>query len=112
MSDPSTTIDLDVTGMTCAACQATVQRALTKAPGVEKAAVNLMSGEATVVFDPSRVAVDTLLEAVRDSGYDAELPPPDVAEQEAREQAQIAEARSLMRKAIVSLALEIGRAHV
>ena len=102
------TINLQVGGMTCAACQIHVRKALEKTPGVSEAAVNLMSGEATVVFDPSRVAVDTLLEAVRDSGYDAELPPPDVAEQEAREQAQIAEARSLMRKAIVSLALGAG----
>ena len=46
-------ITLPVEGMTCAACQATVQRALTKAPGVEKAAVNLMTNEATVNYDPS-----------------------------------------------------------
>ena len=46
-------ITLPVDGMTCAACQATVQRALTKAPGVTKAAVNLMTNEATVHYDPA-----------------------------------------------------------
>lgn len=106
------TINLQVGGMTCAACQIHVRKALEKTPGVSEAAVNLMAGEATVVFDPALVAPEALLEAVRDSGYDAELPPPalagDVAAQEAREQAQIAEARSLMRKAIVSLVLGSG----
>ena len=52
-------ITLPVEGMTCAACQATVQRALTEAPGVTKAAVNLMTNEATVTTtrpatDPAR----------------------------------------------------------
>ena len=41
-------ITLPVDGMTCAACQANVQRALTATPGVTKAAVNLMMHEATV----------------------------------------------------------------
>ncbi|WP_410969087.1 heavy-metal-associated domain-containing protein, partial [Salmonella sp. SAL4444] len=47
------TITLPVEGMTCAACQANVQRALGRAPGVERAAVNLMTHDATVVFDPA-----------------------------------------------------------
>ncbi len=102
------TLNIQVGGMTCAACQLHVRKALEKTPGVWEAAVNLMAGEAMVVFDPSKVGPDALLEAVRDSGYDAELPPPDVAEQEAREQAQIADARSLMHKAIVSLVLGSG----
>ena len=56
------TINLQVGGMTCAACQIHVRKALEKTPGVSEAAVNLMSGEATVVFDPSQVAVDALLD--------------------------------------------------
>ena len=47
------TADLAVTGMTCAACQANVQRALSRQPGVRTAAVNLMTGQARVVFDPA-----------------------------------------------------------
>ena len=45
-------ITLPVGGMTCAACQASVQRALNAAPGVHRAAVNLMTNEASVVYDP------------------------------------------------------------
>lgn len=102
------TLHIRVGGMTCAACQAHVQHALDQTPGVEKAAVSLMTGEATVVFDPEAVAPPKLVEAIRDSGYEAQLPEPGqdpIAEQEAREQAQAEEARSLGVKAVASLVL-------
>jgi P-type Cu+ transporter len=52
-SEPtSDTITLPVAGMTCAACQANVQRALARTPGVQQATVNLMLHEAAIVFDP------------------------------------------------------------
>ena len=69
----SQTLDLNVTGMTCAACQANVQRALKRQPGVADAAVNLMTGQARVEFDPSRIQPAQLLEAVENVGYGAEL---------------------------------------
>jgi Cu+-exporting ATPase len=105
------TVNINVGGMTCAACQAHVQKALDKTPGVEKAAVNLMTGEAVVVFDPHQVQVPVLLEAIRDTGYGAELLTPAadaVAQQEAKERAETAEARVLTIKAVVSLALGAG----
>jgi Cu+-exporting ATPase len=92
--------------MHCAACQARVQRALEKAPGVDSATVNLMTGSATVAFDPSATSAEALLETVRDTGYGAELPDPSLTaqeEQEARDAAREAEFRDLRRKAIASL---------
>jgi P-type Cu+ transporter len=65
------TATLDVGGMTCAACQANVQRALTRKPGVVDASVNLMTGEARVIFDPALIGVPQLVTAVEDVGYDA-----------------------------------------
>src|SRR5579862_768946 len=105
---PTQTLNIRVGGMTCAACQAHVQHALDRTPGVEKAAVSLMTGEATVVFDPQAVAAPALMEAIRDSGYEAQLPKPGtdpIAEQEEREKAQAEEARALGVKAVVSLVL-------
>ena len=102
------TVHINVGGMTCAACQAHVQHALEETRGVEKAAVSLMTGEATVVFDPLEVAAPALLEAIRDTGYEAELPAPGQTafqEQEERERVQVREARELGIKAVVSLAL-------
>lgn len=67
-------IVLPVSGMTCAACQARVQRALTRVPGVSDATVNLMMNNATVSFDATAVSPASLVEAVRATGYDASLP--------------------------------------
>jgi Cu+-exporting ATPase len=98
-------IRIPVSGMTCAACQAHVQRALAQQPGVEDASVNLMMESAAVTFDPSVATPDQLVQAIRDTGYGAELPAIDVSvieEQEARDRAQRAELRTLTRKAIAS----------
>ena len=67
-------ITLPVEGMTCAACQANVQRALTAAPGVTKAAVNLMMHEATVHYDPAATNPAKLVAAINDTGYVSHLP--------------------------------------
>jgi Cu+-exporting ATPase len=102
------TIHINVGGMTCAACQSHLQRALERSPGVKTAAVNLMTGDATIAFDPAEIAPDALVQAVVDTGYEAELPSQGLtafAEQEERESKQSAEARELAVKAIVSLAL-------
>jgi Cu+-exporting ATPase len=91
--------------MTCAACQSRVQRTLQKQAGVRDATVNLMMKSATVTFDPAAVSPERLVEAIRDTGYGAELASPDQTafeEQEARDRATAAEFRELRTKAIVS----------
>ncbi len=72
-------VTFPVRGMTCAACQSAVERSLTRTAGVGDASVNLMLHSATVTFDPSRVPVEGLLEAVREIGYEADLPAADDA---------------------------------
>ena len=67
-------IVLSVSGMTCAACQARVQRTLARTPGVQDATVNLMMGSATVAYDPAATSPEALVGVVRETGYDAELP--------------------------------------
>ena len=99
------TIRIPVSGMTCAACQARVQRALQSEPGVSDASVNLMMKTATVAYDPGATTPGKLVEAIRETGYGAELASPDQTafeEQEARDRAQTAEFRALRRKAIAS----------
>ena len=98
-------IRIPVSGMTCAACSARVQRALQKQPGVADANVNLMMKTATVQFDPAAVSAEHLVEAIRETGYGAQLANPDQTafeEQEARDRATAEEFRTLKRKAIVS----------
>ena len=99
------TIRIPVSGMTCAACQARVQRTLQRQPGVVDAGVNLMMHDATVRYAPDAVSPEQLVAAIRDTGYGAELPPAvddAFAEQEARDRAQAEEFAELKRKAIVS----------
>jgi Cu+-exporting ATPase len=95
------TINIHVEGMSCAACQAHVRRALEQTPGVKQATVNLMTAEARVAFDPKNTQPDALIDAIRESGYGAELEKSGAD----REAEQSREARELARKAIVSLAL-------
>jgi P-type Cu+ transporter len=64
-------IDLPVEGMTCASCVNRVTKGLTKVEGVERADVNLASGRATVVFDPSVVDVTRLRERIESLGYES-----------------------------------------
>jgi Cu+-exporting ATPase len=99
------TIRVPVSGMTCAACSARVQRALQKQPGVADASVNLMLHDATITFDPAMVTPDGLVAAIRASGYDADVAPPGqsaIDEQAARDEASLAEFRDLRQKAVVS----------
>ena len=92
--------------MTCAACSARIQRVLERTPGVSAANVNLMTASATVSYDPSSVTPERLVDAIRDTGYGAELPAPDASSEElvdAQDAARDEEIRDLRRKLIVSL---------
>ena len=99
------TIRIPVTGMTCAACQARVQRTLQKQGGVDDAVVNLMMENATVTYDPAAITPDRLVAAIRETGYGAELPSADQTAFEAQEQQEASQAEyvaTLRRKIIVS----------
>ncbi|HEX6212864.1 MAG TPA: cation transporter, partial [Methylomirabilota bacterium] len=96
-------VSLPVEGMTCAACQANVQRVLRRQPGVLDATVSLLLKQATVRFDPGVVQPADLVEAIRRTGYESSVPAPvehGVAEPEAGEDE--GEFRRLRTKAIVS----------
>jgi Cu+-exporting ATPase len=91
--------------MTCAACQARVQKALQREPGVADATVNLMMQCATVTFDPAATRPEALVDAIRRTGYGADLASPEQSafdEQEARDRAQEHEFQAYRRRAILS----------
>jgi len=75
----SVRLDLPVSGMTCATCVQTVEKALRKIAGVEFVSVNFATARATVIYAPSQAKAADLVRAVRDAGYDvasasAEIP--------------------------------------
>lgn len=61
----------DVGGMICAACQAHVDRAVSKLDGVQSVAVNLLAGSMMVDYDPAQVTSDDICTAVDRAGYSA-----------------------------------------
>lgn len=66
-------VKLNVTGMSCAACSAHVEKALGKTEGVQQATVSLMTNSASVTFDENTVTPAQLIEAVEKSGYGASI---------------------------------------
>ena len=73
--EPRSHVQLAVTGMTCAACAARIEKKLNRVAGVE-ASVNYATEQALVDFDPAAVAPEDLVAVVRSMGYDAALPLP------------------------------------
>ena len=75
-----------VTGMTCSACSAHVDKAVRRLPGVSEVNVNLLSGSMTVDWQGALTA-DDIISAVAKAGYGAALP------QEGKSGGQAAQAR-------------------
>ena len=61
-----------VTGMTCSACSAHVEKAVGKVAGVESCPVNLMLGSMTVTYDETATNAQQIIAAVVDAGYGAQ----------------------------------------
>ncbi len=104
---------LPIEGMTCASCVRSVERALTRVPGVSMANVNLATENATVAFDPAVVTIDDLRDAVGKAGYGVG-PLPAAATSTATETAEPVDSRErerereitdLKRKSIAGLAV-------
>lgn len=67
------TCKFQVTGMTCAACQANVTKAALKTNGVTSAEVNLLSGQLTATFDENVTNENNIINAVNNIGYGIKL---------------------------------------
>lgn len=64
-------IDLQLTGMTCAACANRIEKGLSKMPGVASASVNFALETAHVEYNPSEVSADDMIRKVEKLGYGA-----------------------------------------
>lgn len=88
-----------VTGMTCAACAAHVEKAANSLDGVDSAAVNLMLGTLVCSYDADKVTPQAIISAVEASGYGAA--PADEAKRDIRRE-QEASARAMGRRLLWS----------
>ena len=62
-------ISFKVTGMTCAACSAAVERALKDLKGASEISVNLATGRTVVEYDPEELTPQKIFDAVESKGY-------------------------------------------
>ena len=103
-------IDLPITGMTCAACAARIERSLGKAEGIAEASVNLATERASVTFDPSVTSIGRIVDTIRDTGYDAIVPSARVSEEpslDAVAEAKRHEYEQLRKKFVVAAVLAL-----
>lgn len=65
------TVDLKLTDMTCASCVANVEGVLQHLEGVSSASVNLMTERARVTYDPHKLKLVDMIQAIENQGYGA-----------------------------------------
>ncbi len=65
-------VELKISGMSCAACSAKIEKKLSKLGGVSKANVNLTTERATVEYDSSEIKVSEMIKAIQALGYEAQ----------------------------------------
>lgn len=64
---------INVEGMTCSGCVKSVDSAVSQLQGVQSVDVDLEGNKASVTYDASTVAVEAIVEAIEDAGFDASV---------------------------------------
>ena len=67
---PRKNANIKISGMSCASCALNVEKSLQNLDGVDKAHVNLGTEEAIIEYDPAKLKLPKLEEAVQDAGYE------------------------------------------
>ncbi|MEW6723996.1 MAG: heavy metal translocating P-type ATPase [Bacillota bacterium] len=95
---------LNIVGMSCAACAARVEKALSRAPGVVSAVVNLATETVSVEYLPMVTGAPELTKAVAEAGYQA-VDPATPGEEDTERRAREAEIRRQKRLLVISAIL-------
>ncbi|MGE5841681.1 MAG: heavy metal translocating P-type ATPase [Deltaproteobacteria bacterium] len=102
------TVDIPVTGMTCANCALTIERTLKKkVPGVLNASVNFASEKARVEYIPSMTDLEAMIQAIEKAGYGAIRPDDTLDGEDAELHARKAEIQDQTAKFAVGLAFTV-----
>jgi len=101
-------IDIPVSGMTCAACSAAVERTLKELPGVKSAVVNLAAERATVEAEDG-VTLKTVADAIVEAGYEVRAERPDIDSERERRAREFGELRrALIASAAFTIPVFLG----
>jgi P-type Cu+ transporter len=68
----TSTVELNLTGMTCTSCANRIEKALQEQQGVHSATVNYAAEKAYIDFDPAIINTSTMIRTVAEAGYQAE----------------------------------------
>ncbi len=98
------TVEIPLTGMTCANCAMTIERTLNKkVPGVVKAAVNFATERAHVEYIPTITTIDDMISAIEKAGYGAIQPDETIEGEDVELAARKAEIKNQTRKFLTGL---------
>ncbi|HHY41889.1 MAG TPA: copper chaperone CopZ [Thermoanaerobacterales bacterium] len=65
-------IVLKVSGMSCGHCKGAVEKAVGALPGVSKVEADVENGKVEVSYNPSKVKLNDIKQAIEDAGYDVQ----------------------------------------
>ena len=68
---PTAVVELNVQGMTCTGCEASIKMAVKKLDGVKKVEASFAEGSATVTVNPEKAQAQKIIEAINKIGYSA-----------------------------------------
>lgn len=94
-------VELDVFGMTCAACSSRIERVLNKQEGVKVASVNLATESAAIEYNPGLLDMEQIIKKIQSLGYDAKRK----AESEEKQSQKEQQVQKMKRKLILSAVL-------
>lgn len=101
------TIDLNVTGMSCAACARRIERQLGRTPGVVAATVNFATSRARIVSTSNTVPTDKVIGIVEQTGFGAAVITSPADALRAQQQAAQLEIKHLRQRLIVATVLSV-----
>ncbi|HOK49311.1 MAG TPA: heavy metal translocating P-type ATPase [Sedimentibacter sp.] len=93
----------EVTGMTCSACSARIEKNINKTDGVIEASVNLLTNSMIVKYDESVLSVDEIIKVVENTGYGASLVQDKKKEVKSQAKDDKSEIREMKKRVIISL---------
>ena len=93
----------DVTGMTCSACSARIEKNINKTEGILESNVNLLTNSMTVKYDESVLSDDDIIKVVEDTGYGASSVMKKTAEVKSDAKDDRSEIKEMKKRVIISL---------
>ena len=93
----------DVSGMTCSACSAHVEKSVRKLPAVKEVSVNLLQNSMQVEYDEGELSPDGIIQAVEGAGYGASVHGLQAAQKPQKESAVGGEVKAMRKRLIWSI---------